>query len=182
MRCAIDEIVQSAMLRHLLRTVNLFDTAKSVLFLCILAACQGPRGDGNAARGLVYYETYDPRSLDPALSTDVPTGELVALLFDNLTQFDADAQLVPGLARSWETDAAGRSYTFHLRQDAHFHDGRPVKAANVRASMLRALAPGITGGRSWPLYPIRGAREYSAGKAKDVEGLRVPNDSTVVLT
>lgn len=139
-------------------------------------------GNGTDRASLNYFFTYDPRSLDPALSTDVPTGEVVALLFDNLTQFDADAQLVPGLARSWETDAAGRSYTFHLRQDARFHDGRPVKAADVRASMRRALAPGTTGGRSWPLYPIRGARAYAAGKAKDVEGLRVPDDSTVVLT
>jgi len=138
--------------------------------------------DGTDRASLNYFFSYDPRSLDPALSTDVPTGELVALLFDNLTQFDADAQLVPGLARSWETDAAGRSYTFHLRQDARFHDGRPVKAANVRASMLRALAPGTTGGRSWPLYPILGARAYAAGKAKDIEGLKVPDDSTVVLT
>src|SRR6267378_1934285 len=69
------------MLRHLFRTVNLFDTAQSALFLCFLAACRGQTGGGDqAGRGLVYYETYDPRSLDPALSTDVPTGEMVTLL------------------------------------------------------------------------------------------------------
>src|SRR3989442_11145872 len=78
------------MLRHLLRTVNLFDTAKSALFLCFLAACHGRTGGGDQARGLVYYETYDPRSLDPALSTDVPTGEMVTLLFDGLTQFRSE--------------------------------------------------------------------------------------------
>jgi len=55
------------MLRHLHRTVNLFDTAKS--------ACSSvfspPVEVSRAARiryGLIYYETYDPRSLDPALS------------------------------------------------------------------------------------------------------------------
>jgi ABC-type transport system substrate-binding protein len=57
-----------------------------------------------------------------------------------------------------------------------------VKAGDVRASFLRALAPGSSGGRSWPLFPIQGARDYSAGKAKDVSGLRVPDDSTVVVT
>ena len=56
------------------------------------------------------------------------------------------------------------------------------QAADVRASMLRALAPGSTGGRSWPLYPILGARAYAAGKAKEVAGIAVPDDSTVVLT
>src|SRR5688572_11881743 len=144
----------------------------------ILPAC-GDRGDD---ANLNYYFTYDPRSLDPALSTDVPTGEVVSLLFDNLTQFDADAQLNPGIARAWQTDATGLTYTFHLRPDASFHDGRPIKAADVRASMLRALAPGTTGGRGWPLYPIRGARAYAAGQKKDIEGITIPDDSTVVLS
>jgi ABC-type transport system substrate-binding protein len=144
----------------------------------ILAGCS----DATNRASLSYFFSYDPRSLDPALSTDVPTGEVVALLFDNLTQFDADAQLVPGLARSWETDTTGKRYTFHLRQDARFHDGRPVKATDIQASVLRALAPGTTGGRNWPLYPIRGARAYAAGTTKQVAGLSVPDDSTVVMT
>ncbi|MGH7509602.1 MAG: ABC transporter substrate-binding protein [Gemmatimonadales bacterium] len=143
-----------------------------------LAAC----GEPGSERTLNYYFTYDPRSLDPALSTDVPTGEVVSLLFDNLTQFDPDAKLVPGLARSWQTDESGRIYTFHLRGNATFHDGRPIRAREVRASMLRALAPGTSGGRSWPLYPIRGARGYAAGRSQDVEGIATPDDSTVVLT
>jgi ABC-type transport system substrate-binding protein len=138
-------------------------------------------GDHGDAATLNYYFTYDPRSLDPALSTDVPTGEVVSLLFDNLTQFDADAHLQPGLARSWEVDQSGRTYTFHLRKDAVFHDGRPIKAADVRASMLRALAPETKGGRAWPLYPISGARTYASGKTEEVDGISIPNDSTVVL-
>jgi ABC-type transport system substrate-binding protein len=143
----------------------------------VLTACT----DADTGSTLNYFFTYDPRSLDPALSTDVPTGEVVSLLFDNLTQFDPDAQLVPGLARSWETDAAGLVYTFHLRQGATFHDGRRIKASDVRASLLRALAPGSTGGRSWPLYPILGARSYASGKSREVAGITIPDDSTVVL-
>ncbi len=38
-------------------------------------------------------DSYDPRSLDPALSTDVPTGRAVAYLFDGLTRFTDDAQV-----------------------------------------------------------------------------------------
>ena len=151
-------------------------------FLLATAVALSACGDQGGSATLNYYFTYDPRSLDPALSTDVPTGEVVAQLFDNLTQFDPDAGLTPGLAQRWETDAAGRIYTFHLRQNASFHDGRPIRAADVRASMLRALAPGSSGGRSWPLYPIQGARAYAAGSAKEVAGIAVTDDSTVVLT
>src|SRR5882762_4362456 len=146
------------MLRHLHRTVNLFDTAKSALFLCILAACRGQSGGADQVRGLIYYETYDPRSLDPALSTDVPTGEMMTLLFDGLTQFDPDGKLLPGLADRWTADRKGQRYVFHLRPGVTFHDGRPLVAADVKRSFLRVLNPQTHGGRVWPLLPIAGAR------------------------
>ncbi|MGH7517398.1 MAG: ABC transporter substrate-binding protein [Gemmatimonadales bacterium] len=146
----------------------------------LLAACGPDAGSGGSTAR--YYFSYDPRSLDPALSTDVPTGEAVALLFDNLTRFDADGRLVPGLAASWEADSAGRTYTFHLRRGPAFHDGRAIRAADVRASFLRVLSPSSTGGRAWPLLPIAGARAYNGGKADSVAGIGVRDDSTVVLT
>jgi ABC-type transport system substrate-binding protein len=149
-----------------------------VAFFLVLSAC----ADQGDERTVNYYFSYDPRSLDPALSTDVPTGEVVSLLFDNLTQFDADAQLRPGLAQAWDVDATGRRYTFHLRTNATFHDGKSITARDVRGSMLRALAPGTTGGRSWPLYPIQGARAYAGGQANDVEGITLRDDSTIVFT
>src|SRR5467141_2910396 len=121
-----------------------------------------------AGRGLTYYESYDPRSLDPALSTDVPTGEMVTLAYDGLTQFDADGRLLPGLADRWTAgqDASGRKYVFHLRPGAKFHDGTPLTAAAVRASLLRVLSPATKGGRPWPLYPIAGAEAYAAGRER----------------
>lgn len=149
------------------------------LLLVLLAGCGSESGQSHT---LQYYFTYDPRSLDPAMSTDVPTGEVIAMLFDNLTQFNVDGRLTPGLARAWEVDSNGLRYTFHLRTDARFHDGRPVRAEDVRRTYLRALDPKATGGRPWPLYPIAGAQEYAAGTASDVRGLTVPDDSTVVIT
>ncbi len=152
----------------------------------LVAGATGTTGCGQPARAsdrtLEYYLTSDPSSLDPALSTDVQTGEVMTLLFDNLVQFDPDARLVPGIAERWETDPSGRRYTFHLRRTATFHDGRPIRAADVRASIVRALDPATKGGRQWPLLPIAGAREFATGKAKRVEGIAVPDDSTVVFT
>src|SRR5437588_1115843 len=172
------------MLRHLLRTVNLFDTAKSALFLCFLAACDGQTGgrDRAGARGLVYYETYDPRSLDPALSTDVPTGEMVTLLFDGLTQFDADGRLLPGLSDRWTSDKKAQRYVFHLRSGVTFHDGHPFVAADVKRSFLRVLSPATNGGRVWPLLPIAGAQDYADGRALGVRGIELLGDTAVVFT
>jgi peptide/nickel transport system substrate-binding protein/oligopeptide transport system substrate-binding protein len=154
----------------------------ALLALSMFGAAGCAVGEGTRPNGLSYFLTADPASLDPAASNDVQSGEMVALLFDNLVQFDVDAGLVPGLATRWEADATGTVYTFHLRSTATFHDGRPVTARVVRASMLRALAPGSGAARVWPLLPIKGAREYAAGTAASVPGIAVPDDSTVVFT
>jgi ABC-type transport system substrate-binding protein len=146
--------------------------------LLLLAGC----GDGGNSGTLQYYFTYDPRSLDPALSTDVPTGEVIALLFDNLTQFNVDGELEPGLASQWTTDSTGRVYTFNLRTDTRFHDGLAVTAEKVKRSFLRALDPATKGGRAWPLFPIAGARAFANGEASEVRGIDAADDSTLVLT
>lgn len=84
----------------------------------LLVAC-----DSGIPPGLLYDVSGDPRPLDPALSTDVPTGESVVLLFDNLTQFGPDGRLVPGLATRWWPSPDGATWTFRLRGGARFHDG-----------------------------------------------------------
>src|SRR5881227_3738581 len=71
-------------------------------------------------------DNYDPRSLDPALSTDVPTGRAVGYLFDGLTRFTPDARVIPALATSWEASPDGLTYTFHLRRGVTFTDGTPL--------------------------------------------------------
>ena len=155
---------------------------RSLLPAVLLLAASCAVGDGPRGTGLQYYESADPASLDPAVSNDVQSGEVMTLLFDNLVQFDTEARLQPGLATRWESDSTGTVYTFHLRTGATFHDGRPIGARDVRASMLRALDPASKAGRQWPLFPIKGAREYASGKARTVAGIAVPDDTTIVFT
>jgi peptide/nickel transport system substrate-binding protein/oligopeptide transport system substrate-binding protein len=145
-------------------------------------ACRG--GDASPDRRTLVdsRDNYDPRSLDPALSTDVPTGRAVAYLFDGLTRFTADAQLEPGLAERWEVSSDGTTYTFHLRHGVKFHDGSPFSARDVVHSWSRVLDPAVRGGRGWPLYPIRGARDVADGKSKEISGVSAPDDSTIVVT
>ena len=155
--------------------------ARSSLLLTALVATVACGRTAPGRAGLVYYESYDPRSLDPALSTDVPTGEMVTLVYDGLTRFDPDGRLEPALADRWTASRDGRRYVFHLRAGVKFHDGTPLTAAAVRASFLRVLAPGTKGGRSWPLYPIAGAEAYAAGRAGDVSGMTLVGDSALAF-
>ncbi|NUR35858.1 MAG: peptide ABC transporter substrate-binding protein, partial [Gemmatimonadaceae bacterium] len=91
----------------------------------VVAACGGGGSSTNRRTLVDSRDNYDPRSLDPALSTDVPTGRAVGYLFDGLTRFTPDAGVVPGLATSWEVSPDGITYTFHLRRGVTFTDCTP---------------------------------------------------------
>lgn len=162
-------------------------SSRFLLAICAIAAlvsagCDTGTGSAPERRTLVdSRDTEDPRSLDPALSTDVPTGRAVGYLFDGLTGFSPDARLEPRLAERWDISADGLTYTFHLRRDVTFHDGRKLNAGHVVRSFRRVLDPATKGGRGWPLYPIAGAKEYAEGGGSAVPGLSAPDDSTVVI-
>lgn len=167
-------------------TLPLLFVMRRHLTLCVLVALPLGGGllgcGGSGSRNTIqYYLSNEPRSLDPALSTDVPSGEMVAMLYDGLTQFDQDGHLVPGLAARWDVDAARTTYTFHLRTGIKFHDGSDLTAADVAGSWLRALDPKTGGGRAWPLLPIVGAKGYVAGTAREVVGIRIIDDSTLAV-
>lgn len=73
-----------------------------------------------------------PQYLNPLLSDPNPVDrELVSLLFDGLTQIGADGRIHPSLAESWTVSEDGRTLQFTLRDDALWHDGMAVTAADV---------------------------------------------------
>ena len=146
-----------------------------------LAACGSP-GAPSRHEIIDSRDTYDPRSLDPALSTDVPTGRAVAYVFDGLTRFTPDAHVEPNLAERWDVTPDGLRYTFHLRRGVSFQDGRPFTARNVVRSWQRALEPATKSGAAQFLFPIAGAKDFNGGKATSISGLATPNDSTLVVT
>src|SRR6186997_2242112 len=144
------------------------DERPPIVLLLAVALCLGGCGStGAPSRHEIVdsRDTYDPRSMDPALSTDVPTGRAVAYIFDGLTRFTPDAKVVPGLAKSWDVSPDGITYTFHLRSGVKFHNGTPFTAKSVVSTFMRVLDPKTKGGRGWPLYPIKGAEDGAAGKS-----------------
>nr|MDQ6925153.1 ABC transporter substrate-binding protein [Candidatus Eremiobacteraeota bacterium] len=156
--------------------------AVAALAATAAGACRGGDTAPNRHGFVDSRDEYDPRSLDPALATDVPTGRAVAYVFDGLTRFTPDARVAPGLATRWEVSPDGRVYTFHLRPSIRFHDGTPLVAGQVVASWARALSPTVKGGNKLPLFPIQGARALAAGQSTALAGARALDDSTVQVT
>lgn len=73
-----------------------------------------------------------PNSLNPLLRDGYPIDQdLTDLIFDGLTRYNAAGILMPDLAESWSVSDDGLSVQFTLRDDAVWHDGQPVTAADV---------------------------------------------------
>lgn len=152
------------------------------LFLLIVIACRGGESAPQRRTLIDSRDRYDPKTLDPALATDVPSGRAVAYVFDGLTRFTPDARLEPALAERWEVTPDGKIYTFHLRRGVRFHDGTPLVARHVVQTFHRVLDPTTKSTGPWVLYPIAGARDFADRKAQSIRGLEAPDDSTVRIT
>jgi oligopeptide transport system substrate-binding protein len=125
----------------------------------------------------------DPSTLDPAMARETGSVGYIMQIFSGLVAFDESMNLVPDIAESWETDNTGTIYTFRLRQDVKFHDGRPVTAADFKYSWERAcdLATGSQTAGTY-LNDIIGAAEMLAGDAQEMAGVQVLDEHTLQVT
>ncbi len=124
----------------------------------------------------------DPPTLDPATTSDVTSAQYIVEIFSGLVALNQDLKIVPDLAESWDVSNDGKTYTFHIRQDAKFHDGRPVTAQDVKYSFERAADPKTRSTVS-PLYlgDIVGFREKYTGQAKEISGVQVVDNYTLQI-
>ncbi len=120
-----------------------------------------------------------PRTLDPAKTIGGPDGPL-GLIFSGLVMLDADLQIQPELAAGWEVSEDGLTYTFYLRKNVLFHDGRPFTAQDVIFSWERAASPAI-GSDTVQTYlgDIVGIQAVIDGQAEQISGLRAIDDYTL---
>lgn len=124
---------------------------------------------------------YVPSSLDPVKDELVETYYIVQQVYDGLVAFDSNLRVVPGLAESWKISRDGKTYSFQLRKDVRFHNGKVVTSEDVVASLTRLLDPeNVTSNKEY-LYRIKGAREYRDGLTESIEGIRALNPSEVLI-
>lgn len=124
-------------------------------------------------------ESTNPRSFDPA--TTVSSGD--KRVFSGLVSFDPKLNLTPDLAERWNISADGTMYTFYLRQNARFHDGRPVTAQDVVYSWERAANPALASDTVLTyLGDIVGVRAMTEGEVDHIAGLKVIDDHTLQVT
>ena len=100
-------------------------------------------------------------------------------IHETLVQFGEGAELVPGIAESWEALEHGTVYRFHLRGNARFHNGRAIRAQDVRDSLHRLMLPENESGGRWITRAITGAVDVIEGRTREATGLTVLDERTI---
>ena len=115
--------------------------AISSLVVATLAACAEtrPQYGGTLHVGLsAALASLDPA--DTAQDDSFARRSVTWLIFDNLVASDSSGRLQPSLAESWQVTAGSRRWQFRIRRGVKFHDGTPMSAQSVAAS-LRVANP-----------------------------------------
>jgi ABC-type transport system substrate-binding protein len=120
-----------------------------------------------------------PVSYDPAQMNDGASLIFSELVYEGLLRFTETYGIQPGIANSWKTSPDGKTISFTLDNNAHFHNGEKITANDVVVSLSRTLAPESKVYKYYDM--ILGADEYYKGKAKSVSGIKAIGDNTVVV-
>lgn len=79
-----------------------------------------------------------PKSFDPARAAAAPETDIVRAVFEGLTEIDAKTlEAVPAAAEKWSSSEDLREWTFHLRKDARWSNGKRLTAENFVTAWQR---------------------------------------------
>lgn len=156
------------------------------LFLAGVFCLASVVGCGRRAQraDLVFLNGAEPETLDPALMTFQLDQRVAYALFEGLAAYDAAGTPQPGVAQSWESSPDGLVYTFHLRKNALWSDGRPVTAHDFVSSWRRTLAPATAAEYAQSLWVLKNSKAFNEGTLADFAqvGVRAPDDQTLEVT
>ncbi len=138
-------------------------------------------GQGKPGGSILIGTLGEAKSINPFLTNESEGDWRVKMLFDQLVRLKPDTfEPKAGLAKSWKID--GLTFTFTLQDGAKFSDGSDLTADDVAFTMKGILAKTTAAPRASKLSSIQGAKEYTAGSAPDVAGIKVVDAKTLVVT
>lgn len=150
-------MVQRRSLRALVAIVGIL----ALVGVLVFSTSAAPRRGGT----LRIAEIGEPLTMDTAATTATQTSIETQAIFEELFAFDANFKIQPMLAESYTASKDGLTYTFVLRKNVPFHNGKEMTADDVVASLNR-----------WGKVSPRGSSVY-----KNVESVTAKDKSTVVM-
>ena len=126
--------------------------ALSIIIMLILVPASN--ADAEWTGTFVLGTCCEPNSLDPAATGISQTeGYVINAMYEGLTQYSREGEIIPRLATGWEISEDALTYTLSLREGVQFHDGSTLDAEDVKVSLDRHKALGL-GNLGFILAPV----------------------------
>ncbi len=158
-----------------------------VLLGTFLGACGNTKstsssGSEDSKHVLNLSELSEIPSLDPNVATDAVSFVVLNNVMEGLYRLGEDDKLVPGVAESYDVSDDGKTYTFHLREDAKWSNGDPVTANDFVYAWKRLLDPASASEYAYIMYDIKNAEKVNAGEVSvDELGVEATDDYTLTV-
>ncbi len=111
---------------------------------------------------LRYITGAEPQTLDPQYMTGQPESRIAAAIYDGLVEYEeVTMKPRPSLATSWDVNPDGTVWTFHLRNNATWTDGKRLDANDFVYSWRRAVDPVFAAPYSSLMYVVKFAEPYN---------------------
>jgi oligopeptide transport system substrate-binding protein len=124
--------------------------------------------------GVMRYTTgSEPESLDPQIPNGQPEARILIALYDGLVEYHPKTmEAIPGIAESWEVNTDGTEYLFHLRKNATFSNGDPIRAGDFVYTFRRGFSPELASRNASLGYYIKYSEAYNSNMSfvKDASG------------
>ena len=119
-----------------------------------MGSCNREQQNTAVKRGNVFVRSFvEPATLHPITSTDVYARSVQNYVMDTLLTRNSDTyKWEPALAKSYEISKDKKSFVFELRQNALFHDGKPVTAEDVKFSFDSIFEPKYNAAHMRPYF------------------------------
>jgi ABC-type transport system substrate-binding protein/methyl-accepting chemotaxis protein len=110
-------------------------------------------------------------SLDPAYGRYVYLVDWIYNFYEGLVEFGEGTDIRPCLAERWEVSEDGLVYTFWLKKNVRFHNGKELTATDIKDSFQRVLHPAGKTPGIWVFEMVQGAEEFMRGDSDTVDGI-----------
>ncbi|WP_411167542.1 peptide ABC transporter substrate-binding protein [Clostridium sp. MB05] len=152
------------------------------LGMSVFAGC-GKDNSVDSGRKLIYNLGEDPETLDPTLNTAAGSGTVIDNAFEGLMRLDENEKAKPGVAEKMDVSDDKLVYTFKLRKDAKWSDGKDVTAKDFEYSWVRALTKETAAEYAYQFFYIKNGLKFNKGEAKREDlGIEVVDDHTLKVT
>ncbi|NLP13028.1 MAG: peptide ABC transporter substrate-binding protein [Clostridium sp.] len=119
-------------------------------------------------------------TLDPAFLRLLNEQYIACNLWEGLVRKDLNGSIEPGIAESWKISQDGLKYTFNLRKNALWSDGKPVTAYDFEYAWKRALDPGKDSAVAFMMYFLKNGEAYNRNECqKDDVGVKAIDNHTL---